>query len=195
MIELHTPRLVLRPLTVADRAAWTEMMIASEESFVRSGMAIDPNTTLDQRFDQALFKTTSALESQTGYRFQAFAAPDQPRPGLMIGGVGLNNVTRGVFLNCDMGWGIRSDYEGKGYAFELCSAALDFAFAPPPSGLGLHRVQANVMPDNTRSLKLAERLGFRREGLALKMLKIMGDWRDHVMHAKLAEEHGAGLRS
>lgn len=191
---LRTPRLVLRPLTDQDRSAWTEMMLASEESFVRSGMVVDPSTTLDQRFDQALAKTTHGLESETGYRFQAFLAPDQPRAGLMIGGVGLNNVTRGVFMNCDMGWGIRSDYEGKGYAFELCSAALDFAFgptSPPPAppGLGLHRVQANVMPTNTRSLKLAERLGFRREGMALKMLHIMGDWRDHVMHAKLAEEH------
>jgi ribosomal-protein-alanine N-acetyltransferase len=76
-----------------------------------------------------------------------------------------------------------------GYAFELCSAVLDFAFAAPPAGLGLNRVQANVMPDNERSLRLAARLGFRREGLALRMLHIMGDWRDHIMHAKLADEH------
>ena len=189
LLFLHTPRLILRPLTSGDRAAWTEMMLASEAAFVRSGMVIEPNTTLDQRFYQALDKTTRTLEAETGYRFQAFVAEGQPNAGRMIGGSALNNLARGVFLNADMGWGIRSDYEGKGYAFELCSAVLDFAFAQPPTGLGLHRVQANVMPSNTRSLKLAGRLGFRREGLALKMLHIMGDWRDHVMHAKLAEEH------
>lgn len=168
------------------------MMVASEAAFVRSGMVVEPNTTLDQRFDQALEKTRATLAAETGYRFQAFLAQGQARAGLMVGGAALNNVARGVFQNADMGWGIRSDYEGKGYAYELCAAVLDFAFAAPPAGLGLHRVQANVMPDNERSLRLAARLGFRREGMALKMLHIMGDWRDHVMHAKLAEEHAAG---
>lgn len=168
------------------------MMLAAEDSFVRSGMAITLGTTLDQRFDQALEKTRYALERETGYRFQAFLPAGSPRAGLMIGGAALNNITRGVFQNADMGWGIRSDFEGQGYATELCTALLNFAFAPPLSGLALHRVQANIRPDNTRSLKLAERLGFRREGYALKMLHIMGDWRDHVMFAKLAEEHATG---
>ncbi|HYD00980.1 MAG TPA: GNAT family protein [Phycisphaerales bacterium] len=191
-IELRTPRLLLRPLFASDRAAWTEMMLAAEESFVRSGMTVDRDATLDQRFDQALDKTTRALETETGYRFQAFVAPDQPCAGLMIGGAALNNVVRGVFQNADMGWGIRGDREGMGYATEMCTALLDFAFAHPPAGLGLHRVQVNVRPDNDRSLKLAARLGFRREGYAAKMLHIMGDWRDHVMFAKLAEEHPVG---
>lgn len=190
--KLHTPRLILRPLTAADRAAWTEMMLAAEDAFVRSGMVIEPGSTLDQRFDQALHKTTSALEAHTGYRFQAFLSANQPRAGLMIGGAALNNITRGVFQNADMGWGIRSDCEGQGLATEACAAVLDFAFAAPPAGLALHRVQANVRPENDRSLHLAQRLGFRREGFALKMLHIMGDWRDHVMFAKLAEEHTAG---
>jgi ribosomal-protein-alanine N-acetyltransferase len=189
---LSTSRLILRPLEPGDRAAWCEMMVASEAAFVRSGMVVEPNVTLDQRFEQALEKTRSTLAAETGYRFQAFLAEGQPRAGLMVGGAALNNVTRGVFQNSDMGWGVRSDFEGKGYAFELCSAVLDFAFATPPLGLGLHRVQANVMPDNERSLRLAARLGFRREGLAVRMLHIMGDWRDHVMHAKLAEEHVSG---
>ncbi|MFT3683759.1 MAG: GNAT family protein [Phycisphaerales bacterium] len=190
-IILRALRLVIRPLTQADRTAWCEMMVASEAAFVRSGMIVEPNVTLDQRFDQAMEKTQRTLEAETGYRFQAFLAPGQPGAGLMIGGAALNNVARGVFQNADMGWGIRSDFEGKGYAFELCSAVLDFAFALPPAGLGLHRVQANVMPDNERSLRLTTRLGFRREGMALRMLHIMGDWRDHVMHAKLADEHRA----
>lgn len=189
--ELHTPRLLLRPLVATDRAAWTEMMLAAEDAFVRSGMAITPGTTLDQRFDQALEKTRFALENESGYRFQAFLPNGSPRAGLMIGGAALNNITRGVFQNADMGWGIRSDFEGQGYATELCSALLDFAFAQPPTGLALHRVQANIRPDNIRSLRLAERLGFRREGYALKMLHILGDWRDHAMFAKLAEEHAA----
>lgn len=58
-----------------------------------------------------------------------------------------------------------------------------------PSGLGLHRVQANVMPANVASLKIARNSGFREEGLGRRLLQINDRWEDHVMFAKLAEEH------
>jgi len=176
-------------MTDADRAAWVEMMAASQDAFVRSGYVVEPGTTADQRFDQALAKTRSALQAGTGCRFHAFLAEDQDRAGLMVGGAAANNIVGGLFQNADMGWSIRTDFEGRGLAFEACSAVLDFAFAPVPAGLGLHRVQANVRPDNHRSLRLATRLGFRQEGYGVKMLHIMGEWRDHVMFAKLADEH------
>ncbi len=54
--------------------------------------------------------------------------------------------------------------------------------------LGLHRVDANIQPDNERSLRLVERLGFRREGLSLRYVKVGGRWRDHERWALLAEE-------
>ena len=58
------------------------------------------------------------------------------------------------------------------------------AFGP----IGLHRVEANVQPENGRSIALVERLGFRREGYSPKYLKIGGRWCDHVRYAILAEE-------
>jgi len=63
------------------------------------------------------------------------------------------------------------------------------AFAAPPVGLGLHRVQANVIPTNTGSVRVAEKAGFRMEGLGRNYLKIAGEWRDHVFYGKLSGEH------
>ena len=62
---------------------------------------------------------------------------------------------------------------------EALQATLADAFSPR---VGLHRVQANVRPENTRSLALLDRLGFEREGLAREYLFIDGAWRDHVLH-------------
>jgi ribosomal-protein-alanine N-acetyltransferase len=72
-------------------------------------------------------------------------------------------------------------------------ALLDIAFAEVPEGLGLHRVQANIIPRNAPSLRIAEKVGLRRQGLALRCLGIAGQWEDHVMLAMTKEEHEEGV--
>ena len=65
----------------------------------------------------------------------------------------------------------------------------DHAFAP----VGLHRLQADIRPENRPSQRLVERLGFRQEGLLRRYLDIDGDWRDHLSYALLAEDVPGGL--
>jgi ribosomal-protein-alanine N-acetyltransferase len=54
--------------------------------------------------------------------------------------------------------------------------------------LGLHRVEASIRPDNTHSITLVTRIGFRREGFSLRYLKLGGQWRDHERWVLLREE-------
>jgi ribosomal-protein-alanine N-acetyltransferase len=54
--------------------------------------------------------------------------------------------------------------------------------------LGLHRVEANIQPGNTRSIGLVQRLGFEKEGFSRRYLKVGGEWRDHERWALLAED-------
>ena len=55
--------------------------------------------------------------------------------------------------------------------------------------MNLHRVSCGIMPHNTRSLRVAEKVGFRREGYAKELVCIAGEWQDHLLFARLASEH------
>lgn len=102
----------------------------------------------------------------------------------IIGQVSLNHIGYGALMGATAGYWMASAYEGKGLMAEGLSLALDFAFA----NLKLHRVEANIIPRNTRSIALVERLGFRYEGVAKQLVRINGVWEDHGRYAMLAEE-------
>src|ERR1700722_1823638 len=75
----------------------------------------------------------------------------------------------------------------QGLATEAVSAMIRFCF----QDLGLHRLQAFIHPDNTPSLKLIEKLGFRREGLLRENLRVGDEWRDDLLYARLSTDHPA----
>ena len=93
-------------------------------------------------------------------------------------------VQRGVFQNAYLGYWCDVDEQGRGLTTECVRAMVAFAFGP----LGLHRVQAAVMPNNPASLRVLDKAGFRREGLAERYLQIAGVWADHVLFATTVEE-------
>jgi ribosomal-protein-alanine N-acetyltransferase len=97
-------------------------------------------------------------------------------------------IVRGVAEYANTGWSANLEVEGRGYTSEGVAALVDVALSPPPRGLGLHRVQAGIMPRNAASLGVARRVGFRREGLALRYIRIAGEWEDHELWAITAEE-------
>jgi ribosomal-protein-alanine N-acetyltransferase len=89
-----------------------------------------------------------------------------------------------VLQNADVGYWIGQRYARKGLTSEGVRLALDAAFGP----IGLHRVQAGIIPRNEPSLALATKMGFREEGLAKRLVKIAGVWEDHRIFAMTAEE-------
>ncbi len=101
----------------------------------------------------------------------------------IIGRVAFSNIIRGPFQSCFLGYNLSEEAVGHGYAFEAIQAGLRIVF----EDFGLHRVEANIMPHNARSIALAQRLGFRLEGLARHYLEINGRWEDHLHYVKLNE--------
>ena len=108
--------------------------------------------------------------------------------GEILGVVNLSQIFYGPFCNAYLGYYAFMPQAGRGYLTEAVGLGLEHAFGP----LQLHRVEANVQPDNARSLALLRRLGFRREGYSPRYLKVAGRWRDHERFAILAEEWQGG---
>ena len=180
-IALRTPRMLLRPLTASDGPEYVRVHVASQ-AFWAPWMPTDrPGESLEQTFGRRLADSQSGLDAGTACRLAGFLDD-----GRIAGFFGLSQIFRARFQNAYIGWSVSAEVARQGYATEGVAALLDYAFAP--DGLGLHRVQANVIPENAPSMRLAEKLGFRREGLARRYLHIAGEWRDHVMYAKLADE-------
>jgi [ribosomal protein S5]-alanine N-acetyltransferase len=102
----------------------------------------------------------------------------------IIGVVSLSEIVRGAFLNAYLGYYGRHGCGGRGCMTEAVRQVLGEAFG----ALGLHRVEANIQPGNTRSIALVRRLGFRREGLSPRYLRIDGLWRDHERWALCADD-------
>lgn len=117
--------------------------------------------------------------------------------GAIVGVSNVMEIVRGSFQGAYLGYYLFRPYDGQGFMTEGLTLVIDRAFGP----LGLHRVEANIQPQNVRSIRVVERLGFRREGLSPRYLKIGGRWRDHERWALLREEWtrasraGAGARS
>ena len=102
----------------------------------------------------------------------------------ILGRVAFTGVTRGAFQNAYMGYFIDVSHQAKGLMTEAVTLATTFAF----DAVRLHRVQAAVMPSNGASLRVLEKAGYRREGVAERYLQIAGRWETHILFATTTEE-------
>ncbi len=102
-----------------------------------------------------------------------------PEEADLIGTLNYTNFVRGAFQACQLGYQVDRDHEGQGLMCEALRCANAYVFTE----LRLHRIMANYRPENERSARVLERLGFVREGFARDYLFIDGAWRDHVLTA------------
>lgn len=98
----------------------------------------------------------------------------------VIGTIALNNIVRGCFHSCFLGYSLDKDYINNGYMTKAVNEVVEYAF----NVLKLHRIEANVMPRNIASKKVLEKCGFIEEGYAKNYLYINGVWEDHIHMVK-----------
>jgi [ribosomal protein S5]-alanine N-acetyltransferase len=182
MTTLIGRRMTLRPLVTEDFPAWQEVRQRNADWLTkwepqRNPHAPDP---VESRDAFALRCGARQRERQlgTGYGYGLFV------DGRFAGELNLSIVQRGPFQNAYVGYWIDEARAGNGYMPEALVTLFRFAFEE----LMLHRLQISIIPRNHASRRVAEKLGLREEGVALRYLEINGVWEDHVRYAITAEE-------
>jgi ribosomal-protein-alanine N-acetyltransferase len=174
-MELRMPR-------EADEANFVEMILSSAEEWAPWTPHVDAALTPAARFHGEVERARRGAEAGTHVRLVGAVE------GQIVALFALNDIVRGVFQNAHAAWQVSARHMGLGLGTEGVRELLAIAFDVDPTGLALHRVQANIMPANEASLRIARKVGFRREGIAARYLLIAGRWEDHVMHAVTREE-------
>lgn len=101
--------------------------------------------------------------------------------GQIVGRVTLSNIVRGAFQSSNLGYWVGSAHNGRGVATAAVRQIMPVAFIE----LGLHRIEAGTLLDNTPSQRVLERNGFVRFGVAPEYLQIAGRWQDHALYQAL----------
>jgi len=102
----------------------------------------------------------------------------------LVGIINITVIVRGVFQSAYLGYYSFVPHQGKGYMKQGLTLAITEAFTVH----GLHRLEANIQPQNKNSIHLINSLGFRLEGFSPRYLKINGQWQDHERYAITIEE-------
>lgn len=112
--------------------------------------------------------------------------------GRLVGQVNVSNVVHGVLRSCTVGYWVDMAVAGRGIVPTALALTIDHCL----TAVGLHRVEVDIRPENTASLRVVEKLGLRREGYFERYLDIDGGWRDHVGFAITVEDlHGGTMLS
>ncbi len=166
----------LRPPRLSDAAAFHAAVRASDA--LHRGWTSAPKTR--ERYAKFVRRYAASGKVPAHAGFLVFRRHDDT----LVGVYNFSEIVRGAFQSAYLGYFAFAPLAGKGLMSEGLALALDVAFGK----LKLHRVEVNIQPNNARSLALATRLGFTREGYSRQYVKISGRWRDHVRFAMLAED-------
>lgn len=176
----------IRPLRRSDSPAWREVRLKNENWLLHW----EPSSPLSwsDRNSRPAFRAM-----QRALARQARAGQSMPFAityrGQLAGQITIGNIVRASFQNGYAGYWVDGRLAGRGIMPTALALAVDHAFGPAK----LHRIEVNVRPENTASRRVVEKLGFREEGFARRLLFIDGAWCDHIGYALTTEDVPHGL--
>lgn len=178
-MNYETSRLVLRILPQTAAGQVLRFYLDNQEIFEQCEPE-RPKNFYTEEFQRTLLHCEYHLAvKQSAVRFWVFEKNSEQQ---VIGTVSMQNIRRGPYQSCELGYKFDHRFWGRGYARESIYQAVSVAF----DDMKLHRIEALVLPDNLPSQRLLETLGFHKEGIKKQSVLLQGAFRDHEVYALLA---------
>ena len=184
--RLQRARVALRPLRLRDAARWSSLRV-SNEAWLAPWEPSSPYPWAQRHTRSAYIAMVRVLRGQArvGTMLPFAILYDDA----VVGQLTVSNVVRGVLRSAHVGYWIDKGHAGRGVTTTALALAVDHCFGP----VGLHRIQADIRPENAASRRVVEKLGFRQEAYYVRYLDIDGAFRDHLGFAVTVEDAPWGL--
>ncbi|MGK7377110.1 GNAT family N-acetyltransferase [Planococcus sp. 1R117A] len=173
-------KIYLRRLTFDDLEDLVDLEIRNKELFEQFSVTRRPDFYSIEGQALRLQMQEENWQKDEQYNFGIFLNGED----ILVGSINLVQVVRGPVQSAIMGYTIDQLHNGQGYATEAVNLLVDFAFQE----LQLHRIEAGVMPHHVASIRVLEKAGFHKEGIAIKNVQINGAWQDHQILAIINPE-------
>ena len=183
-MDLHSGRVGLRPLAMRDGPSWKAVRARNRDWLKPWEATVPPG----DRSAPATFRAmVHDLRSQARHgRALPFAVTVDDA---FAGQLTVSNIVGGSARWAQVGYWLDREQAGHGVMPTAVAMAVDHCLFE----MGLHRIEVAIRPENTASLRVVEKLGFREFGYAPRYLHIDGAWRDHRLFAVTVEECQGGL--
>jgi [ribosomal protein S5]-alanine N-acetyltransferase len=164
---------VLRPPEPQDCAQWLALR-AKSRAFLEPWEPLWPSDHLTEAaYRSYLHRARQEMKADEAYPFLLF----EKARGVLLGGLTLSFVRRRAAQSASLGYWMGEAYAGKGIMTQAVTALCRFSFVR----LNLSRIEAACLPENAASIRVLEKVGFRREGYVRSFLAIAGQRRDHLL--------------
>lgn len=174
-IEFETDRLIIRPVSPDDKL---EIFEYRSDKVVNKYQGWIPDSIAD--VEVFIDKIANQInEPHTWFQFVIM----EKKTKKIIGDLGVHFIDD-QNKQAEIGFTLNKDYQNKGYATEAVIKILDFLFRD----LKKHRIIASIDPDNKNSIRLVERVGFRKEAHFIQSLWINEKWADDLIYAMIEKD-------
>jgi ribosomal-protein-alanine N-acetyltransferase len=178
--KLTGERVFLRPPKRRDALKWQKLRMSSKSFLVPWEPSWDASSCTRRAYLRYFKNSNYLANMDRAYSFLIFKTDDKT----LLGGINIGNVRRGVSQSASLGYWIGEKYSRNGYMKEALKLLIPSLFVD----LRLNRIEAATLEENIASKNLLKKIGFKKEGVLRKYLKINGTWRDHILYGLLEND-------
>ena len=178
--KLTGERVFLRPPKRRDALKWQKLRMSSKSFLVPWEPSWDASSCTRRAYLRYFKNSNYLANMDRAYSFLIFKTDDKT----LLGGINVGNVRRGVAQSASLGYWIGEKHSRNGYMKEALKILIPSLFVD----LRLNRIEAATLEENIASKNLLKKIGFKKEGVLRKYLKINGTWRDHILYGLLEND-------